>query len=124
MSESLSRRLREEAEVNAALSQVSVLFCCRRVVYVWPMSPPLMRDRRNMLRRCSSCLKEQKTRCSCSGVALFCMLLNTSQVLQEELAKFKQQSEKARVQKLQQVRACGTPIALWFDSVAGEVNAG
>jgi hypothetical protein len=33
------------------------------------------------------------------------VFFNVSQVLQEELAKFKQQSEKARVQKLQQVRA-------------------
>jgi hypothetical protein len=33
------------------------------------------------------------------------MLLNSLQVLQEELAKYKQQAEKSRVQKLQQVRA-------------------
>jgi hypothetical protein len=35
----------------------------------------------------------------------FNFLRNLSQVLQEELAKYKQQAEKARVQKLQQVRA-------------------
>lgn len=64
VSESLSRRLREEAEVNAALSQAKH-----------------------------------------AAEMQFLSQRAENKVLQEELAKFKQQSEKARVQKLQQARS-------------------
>jgi hypothetical protein len=41
------------------------------------------------------------------------MFLNSLQVLQEELAKYKQQAEKSRVQKLQQVRVFGYRISIF-----------
>ena len=44
-------------------------------------------------------------------------------MLQEELAKYKQQAEKARVQKLQQVRAPYENASFCLIVVAGSVDA-
>lgn len=71
VSESLGRRLREEAEVNAALSQVSwpMQRWLKRVCF--PMQfeftsclPLILRLRLSMLRRCNFWPKGQRTRCN------------------------------------------------------------
>ena len=114
VSDSLGRRLREEAEVNAALSQVSAfqlssvssssvrtnlpLFFLTLTPFSSPSGEACSGD-------AISGPKGREQGALPARALFFNFVRNLSQVLQEELAKYKQQAEKARVQKLQQVRA-------------------